>query len=150
MARLKPINDTRTFNGWHILFNEPFTTRYGDLSARVRDLKRSLTAEEYGRHPDVKLFSALYRIVYEIVPENPDHADFRLRGDLKKFRRVKGKGLPRRYRLFFMYMESAKAIIFLYVNDERSMRKQGDDDDPYERFAVLVRLGRVSADFERN
>jgi toxin YhaV len=140
----------RQFNGWRILFNEPFTTAYGDLSAKIRKLKLSLSPEEFKQHQDVKLFSSLYRVIYELVPDNPTHPDFRLDGQLKKFRRVKGKGLPARFRLFFIFMESTKTIVFLYMNDRRSLRKDGDPRDPYERFARLVQQGVIGSDFEEN
>lgn len=140
----------RIFNGWRILFNEPFTTAYGDLSACVRWFRTTLPDDVYRQHPEVKLFAALYRVVYEIVPDNPGHPDFRLEGSLKKFRRVKGRGLPSRYRLFFVFMDSAKTIVFLYVNDRRALRKAGDTNDPYQRFRSLVDQGVIGSDFEEN
>ena len=133
----------RRFNGWQILFNEPFTTAYGDLSA-------SLNPKEFKQHPDIKLFSALYKVIYEVVPGDPNHPDFRLDGQLRKFRRVKGRGLPARFRLFFIFMESTKTIVFLYMNDRRSLRKAGDPRDPYGKFSRLVQQGVIGSDFEEN
>jgi toxin YhaV len=149
VARRGP-SDQRRFNGWRVLFNEPFTTAYGDLSAKSRKLKSSLGTKEFQQHPDVKLFSALYRVIYEVVPDNPSHPDFRLEGQLRKFRRVKGKGLPARLRLFFIFMQSTNTMIFLYINDRRSLRKEGDSKDPYERFSRLVQQGVIGSDFDEN
>jgi len=78
-------------------------------------------AERTGRgaHRDVKLLAAVVRLVEEIVPREPDHPDFRLRGELRRYRRAKGRGLPARYRLFWMFSSRAQAIVFLYLNDAK-------------------------------
>lgn len=141
----------RTFHGWMVLFNEPFTTRYGDLSARVRGLKQRLgDTDEYARHPDVKLFAAVRNLVFDVVPRDPDHAGFRLRDDLRKFRRVKGMGLPARYRMYFVFSEKLRVIIFLYLNDATSMRNAGSSADPYAVFKGLLNRGDIGSDFEEN
>lgn len=141
----------RTFHGWTLLFNEPFTTRYGDLSARVRGLKSQLgESDEYAQHPDVKLFAAVRALVFEVVPREPDHPAFRLKDDLRKFRRVKGRGLPSRYRMYFVFSDRLKVIIFLYLNDAKSVRKEGSANDPYAIFKGLVQRGKLGADFEAN
>lgn len=142
--------EPRTFFGWRVLFTEPFTTRYGDLSGRARALRGTLSPEDYKRHVDAKLFRAVFKLVYEIVPANPDHSDFRLSGELKAFRRVKGKGLPRRMRMFFVFSEKAKAVIFLYINDAGTLRKAGDRNDPYDIFRDLLRKGDIGGDFASN
>ncbi len=106
-------------------------------------------AERVGRsdHPDVKLLAAVVRIVGTIVPADPDHPDFRLSGELARFRRAKGHGLPARYRLFWVFSSRARAIVFLYLNDASTLRKQGAKSDPYERFRALVRRGEIGSDF---
>jgi toxin YhaV len=107
-------------------------------------------AQRAGRadHPDVKLLSAVVRLVEEIVPSDPDHPDFRLHGELGRYRRAKGRGLPARYRLFWMFSSRARAIVFLYLNDASSLRKAGARSDPYERFAELVRRGEIRSGSE--
>ncbi len=109
-------------------------------------------AERTGRgdHPDVKLLAAVVRLVETIVPADPDHPDFRLVGDLGRFRRAKGRGLPARYRLFWVFSSRARAIVFLYLNDASSLRKAGAKSDPYARFSDLVRRGELGADFDAN
>lgn len=141
---------SRTFCGWRVLFTEPFTTRYGDLSGRARALSVALSREDYQRHAEAKLFKTVFKIVYEIVPADPDHPDFRLAGELKPFRRVKGRGLPRRMRLFFVFSEKARTIIFLYLNNAGTLRKAGDRHDPYDVFRGLIRKGEIGGDFGSN
>jgi toxin YhaV len=96
-------------------------------------------AERAGRsaHPDVKLLSAVVRLIETVVPADPDHPDFRLSGGLGRFRRAKGHGLPSRYRLFWVFSSQARAIVFLYLNDASSLRKARAKSDPYARFSAL-------------
>lgn len=109
-------------------------------------------AERRGRtdHPDAKLLAAVVRLVETVVPADPDHPDFRLRGGLSRFRRAKGRGLPSRYRLFWVFSSRARAIVFLYLNDATSLRKAGARSDPYERFSAMLRRGELGAEFEAN
>ncbi len=147
---MAPRASDKTFHGWTVLFTEPFLSAYGDLSARARRLKGELSEEEYAKHPDVKLFLTIRELTRELIPSDPQHADYRLHGDLSKFRRTKGRGLPRRYRLFWVFSEQLKVIIFLYLNDSRSLRKEGDRSDPYLLFSGMVSRGEIGPDFEEN
>ena len=143
-------DSTRTFHGWTVLFTEPFLSAYGDLSARARKLKSELTEHEYAQHPDVKLFLTVRELTSDAIPSNPKRAAYRLSGRLSKFRRTKGHGLPRRYRLFWVFSDQLRVIIFLYLNDSRSLRKEGARSDPYRLFATMVGRGEIGADFEEN
>jgi len=147
---MSPPDSEKTFHGWTVLFSEPFLSAYGDLSAKARKLKHELPEEEYEQHPDVKLFLTVRELTRDIIPSDPHHAGYRLHGDLSKFRRTKGRGLPGRYRLFWVFSEQLKAIIFLYLNDSRSLRKEGDRSDPYRVFSAMVGRGEIGTDFEEN
>ena len=105
---------------------------------------------EYACHPDVKLFVALRRVIEEIIPADPLHADYRLAGQLARFRRTKGRGLPARYRLFWAFSEQARTIIVLYLNGRSTPRREGDSRDPYEIFSSLVASGVIGDDFDAN
>ncbi|MGH7777911.1 MAG: type II toxin-antitoxin system YhaV family toxin, partial [Candidatus Dormibacterales bacterium] len=83
-------------------------------------------------------------------PEDPDRKEFRLEGELAMFRRVKKRGLPARYRLFYVFSSEAQAIIFLYLNDDRTLREEGARRDPYVVFTGLLRRGEIGGDFEKN
>lgn len=50
----------------------------------------------------------------------------------------------------YTFSTRARAIIFLYVNDEASLRKEGDKHDPYTLFRRLVERGEIGADFAAN
>jgi toxin YhaV len=145
-----PPAKSRTFHGWTVLFSEPLLTAYGDLSARARALKGELSEQEYARHPDVRLFLAVRELTKNVIPSDPHHADYRLLGDLAKFRRTKGRGLPNRYRLFWVFSEQLRVIIFLYLNDSTSLREEGGRRDPYRLFSEMRHRGDIGVDFEAN
>ncbi len=145
-----PPATSRTFHGWTVLFSEPFLSAYGDLSARARALKGRLPEKTYGRHPDVKLFLAVRALTMDVIPSDPHRADYRLQGDLAKFRRTKGRGLPNRYHLFWVFSEQLRVIIFLYLNDSTSLREEGGRRDPYRLFSEMRHRGDIGVDFEAN
>lgn len=140
----------RLINGWRVLLAPSFAAQYTALRNEARRLKQTLPAEEYRQHPTVKLAAAIYRLLTEIVPQDPNRPDFMLRSELAKFRRAKGHGLPPRYRLFWVFSEQAKTIIFLYLNDTTTLRQQGGRNDPYVLFKRLVERGDIGADFAAN
>ena len=88
------------------------------------------------------------RLVSDTVPADPQDPDYRLTGALAKFRRVKGRGLPRRYRLFFAFSDQARVIIFLFLNDDATLRKQGASSDAFAVFARLVDRGEIGGTFD--
>jgi len=137
-------------NGWQVLALPRFSERYAALRREAQRLKDQVSPQEYVRHPAVKLAGAVHRLITQIVPDNPNAPDFRLRGELSTFRRAKGHGLPQRYRLFWIFSERNKTIIFLYLNDEETLRKEGAGSDPYAVFARLVARGEIGADFAAN
>jgi toxin YhaV len=137
-------------NGWTLLYHPVFGDRYRALRDEARRLRSDLAPEDYRRHSLVKLAASVRRLVLEIVPTNPDAPDFRLRGDLGAFRRAKGYGLPLRYRLFWIFSNRARVIIFLFLNDESTLRKEGAKTDPYEVFRELIDHGEIGGDFEAN
>lgn len=137
-------------NGWRILFHPIFAERFATLREEAERLKRSLPDEQYRQHPTVKLLRGVTHLIRQHVPANPNAPDFQLKGDLAKFRRAKGKGLPPRYRLFWVFSSKARAIVFLYLNDEETLRKDGSARDPYKVFSEAVRRGEIGEDFDAN
>jgi len=113
-------------------FHRFYAQKVEILKAEVQRLKYSLDRETFLQHPDVKLANRLRKATKEIIPENPDKKEYYLHGPLKKYRRYK-QGLQR-YRLFFTYSSKPPIILYLYINDKSSLRKEGDKNDPYKIF----------------
>jgi toxin YhaV len=120
--------------------------RIDALKIQVRGLKKNLDENTYRQHPLVKFAYRVRKSIEEIIPENPDRPDYRLTGELKKYRRYK-QGLQR-YRLFFCFSNQPRIILYLYLNDERHLRKEGDKNDPYEVFKKFIKQGVFSHDPE--
>jgi toxin YhaV len=114
------------------------------LKKEIQKLKDSLDGQSFLEHPDVKFAARLREATKKIIPENPDKKEYQLHGSLKKYRRYK-QGLQR-YRLFFAFSSKPPIILYLYVNDKSSLRKDGDKNDPYEIFTKLVQQKKISHD----
>jgi toxin YhaV len=126
-------------NGWRLIEYPAFTLQIDSLVADVSGLKTSLTEEKYSQQPKVKLLARIRQIIEEEVPREPNRADYKLKGALSLWRRVK---FNRRYRLFFRFDSKTKIIAYCWVNDEDSLRKDGDTNDPYALFTKMISNGR--------
>jgi toxin YhaV len=49
-----------------------------------------------------------------------------------------------------VFSETTKTVIFLHLNDETTLRKEGARSDPYEVFKTLVERGEIGEDVEAN
>jgi len=141
---------SRRINGWLVLYGPEFARSYEQLRDEVRKLKSALSTEAFQHHATVKLFAHIRRFVRELVPADPNAPDFMLGGGLARFRRGKGHGIPDRYRIIWVFSTKRRVIIFLYLNDESTLRKAGASTDPYEVFRRLLHQGEVGVDFEAN
>ncbi|MGA8163458.1 MAG: type II toxin-antitoxin system YhaV family toxin [Waddliaceae bacterium] len=124
-------------------FHSFYADRIASLKKQLIKLKKSLSPQEYREHPEVKFAARLRKATQEIIPEDPDRSEYRLKGSLKKFRRYK-QGLQR-YRLFFCFSNKPPIIVYLYINDRNSLRKEGSKQDPYSIFSKMVDRGELSS-----
>ena len=133
-------------HGWSLYFYRTFKAALDELEAVVTKLAADDPAG-YQTHPKTKLLASVYRAITELVPANPDAPDFRLGktlgADNTNWRRVK-KGMPDRYRLFFRFASSpVKVIVYVWFNDEDTLRKAGSKTDVYETFKRMLARGVV-------
>lgn len=119
--------------------HEFYENRIAALKAKVIHLKRALSEQDFVQHELVKFAFRLKKATEQIIPEDPDKPEYRLTGNLKKYRRYK-QGLAR-YRLMFFFSNLPPIIVYLYINDEEHLRKDGDKNDPYAEFQRLVTRG---------
>lgn len=138
-------------NGWSIRFHPLFRERFEALIIEVEELERA-DPQNFQGHPSAKLLAALMHAIDTLVPADPNAAQFRLGNTMgaanSNWRRVKGNGLPQRYRLFFRFMTSAKTIVFAWLNSEGTLRKDGDKNDVYAVFKKMLANGKVPNDFD--
>lgn len=138
-------------NGWRLYYHRIFKVTLDELEATVVELAAS-DPSGYKAHPKTKLLASLYRAVTDLVPANPNAPDFRLGKTLGSenthWRRVK-KGMPDRYRLFFRFASSpVKVIVYVWFNDEDTLRKAGSKTDVYETFRRMLARGVVPKDID--
>ena len=111
-------------------YHDFYFQRIAKLKEQVKELHNKLSNEEFRQHEIVKLAYRIREADQEIIPQDPNRPEYRLTGDLRKYRRYK-QGLQR-YRLFFCFSNQPKIILYLYLNDEKHLRKAGDKGDPYD------------------
>lgn len=135
-------------NGWQIFYFHLFKTRLNQLEQEVKELQQK-SPNTYQQHPTTKLLASVNRVITQHVPADPNHADFRLGDTLgdqyTAFRRVK-KLMPSRYRLFFRFASETASIIYIWLNNENTLRKEGSKTDVYVVFKRLLERGTVPID----
>lgn len=132
-------------NGWTLYQTRLFRAQLGDLAAEVREL-RGRDPDGYRSHPRAKLLRAVRDAILERVPVDPAAPEFRLGNTLgasyRHWFRVK-QGLPDRYRLFFRFDAKRRVVVYVWLNDETTLRKAGARTDVYATFKRLLASGRV-------
>jgi toxin YhaV len=131
---------------WQLFYFKLFKAALDDLEQAVTKLAQQHPTE-YKSHPKTRLLASVYKCITQLVPANPDHPDFRLGKTLgneyANWRRVK-KGMPDRYRLFFRFASSpVQLIVYVWFNDEDTLRKAGSKTDVYEAFKRMLMRGEV-------
>lgn len=110
------------------------------------DRSSSLAAkhpESYHRRSATKRLAAVNKLVFDVIPEDPTHPEYRLGATLgdqyKHWFRAK---FFQQYRLFFRYHAASRVIIFCWFNDDSTLRASESDDDAYRTFERMI--GRVN------
>ena len=131
---------------WQLFYFRPFKAALDELERAVTKLAQQ-DPTDYKAHPKTRLLASVYKAITQLVPANPDHPDFRLGKTLgleyTNWRRVK-KGLPDRYRLFFRFASNpVRLIVYVWFNDQDTLRKAGSKTDVYEVFKRMLARGDV-------
>ena len=133
-------------NGWSPYYFRIFKAALDELEAAVTQLAQD-DPRGYKTHPKTKLLASVYKSITEVVPANPDSPEYRLDktlGTTKTYWRRIMKGMPDRYRLFFRFASSPlKLIVYVWFNDDETLRKAGSKTDVYETFKLMLGRGVV-------
>ena len=129
-------------NGWTLYEHPLFVRQRAALIERVEALRRD-DPEGFQRAAETKLLAAILKLTTEVIPADPASKVFRqgdTLGDARKhwFRAKFGGG---RYRLFFQFNSTAKAIIYAWVNDADTLRTYGVKTDAYAVFRSMLDNG---------
>lgn len=134
---------------WNILRSKVYDKQYRDLVGIVKNLKAK-DPEGYVTHFKTKLLARLHNSMYKDVPQDPSHPKFLLGNTLgekyRHWKRVKS-GLPDRYRLLFQHNTQHQTILYAWMNDHKTLRKEGSKRDIYYVFTNLLESGEVPSKF---
>jgi len=139
-------------NGWGIFYFVLFAEILTKLEQDVTRLSQKLDETNFKQHPKVKLLASVFNIVKTVVPVDPNDRNFLLGNTLgsknRSFRRVKKTSLPPRYRLFFKFSSQDESIIYIWLNDDTCLRKDGDKRDVYTVFKKMIKQGHVPKNYQ--
>ncbi len=137
-------------NGWTLYFHPLFLDQVARLIAGV-ERDRNKHPADYTRKSNAKLLNAIRTITLDRIPQDPTDKRYRLGGTLGDnrkhwFRDKFGNG---RFRLFFRYDLRAKIIVYVWVNDETTLRTYGAKSDAYAVFASMLNDGNPPDGWDR-
>ncbi len=146
MTRL--LNEPLVVNGWTLFAHPVFLDQVTALVAQVEALRK--------KHPRVykaknatKRLAAIEKLVFEVIPQNPGYAGYRLGGALgKEHRHWFRAKFFQQYRLFFRYHRASRIIVYAWVNDEKTKRAYESTGDAYRVFGRMLQSGRPPDDWE--
>jgi toxin YhaV len=96
-----------------------------------------------------KLLRSIEKITNEVVPNDPISKAFRqgltLGSEYKHWRRVV---FHQQYRLFFRFDSRMKVIIYVWMNDEDTLRAYDSKTDAYRVFQKMLDSGYPPGSFE--
>jgi toxin YhaV len=135
-------------NGWTLKCHALFLERYSNLIAEVERLAEE-NPDGFHEHQAFKFLDKVQDAVEKVVPRDPGSPEFLCAalGNGGKWRRAK-QGMPNRYRLFFQYSSSNKTIVYVWMNDEQTLRKAGAKQDVYKVFLKLTSSGRIVSSYD--
>ena len=133
-------------HGWHLLFHQCLIAQLLKLKAAV-ERAQAQDPEGFASNANVKLLNALARLIFEIIPTNPDSERYRLGNtmgpEFRHWRRAK----IGRFRLFFRFDSQTRIIIYTWVNVTNTMRAAGSKTDPYTVFLKMLKSGNPPDDW---
>jgi len=143
-ANLMPL----AVNGWTLFAHPLFLEQTHRLITQVEAL-RSKDPVGFGKKNATKRLMAIYKLAFEVIPQDPERAEYRqgntLGSERKHWFRAK---FFQQYRLFFRYHQAGKIIVYAWVNDIDCKRAYERSDDAYRVFRLMLENGRPPDDWQ--
>lgn len=135
-------------NGWAIYAHPLFLDQLMTLTDEVEVRKRR-DPETWRRKNASKRLAAILKLVTTDIPADPGAPQFRQGDTLGSLRKhwFRAKFFQQ-YRLFFRFDSSRKIIVFVWLNDEDTLRAYGSRSDAYSVFKGMVDSGHPPDDFD--
>ena len=135
-------------NGWRIFIHPLLDEQLDALNVKIyREFMKSGAAS---KPPSVlKLSRRLKTLMHSDIPQNPSSANYRLGSALGDAEKVWFRAkFFQQFRLFYRYDSASKIIIYVWVNDEKSLRSYGSKTDAYATFKKMLDGGYPPSTFE--
>lgn len=135
-------------NGWQLYAYPTFEQQLRALKDKAR-AQGSAGQKNLGVSSTTKLLRTVEKHIQEIIPTDPSASQFRQGNTLGKENRQWFRAkFHLRYRLFFRFSTADRAIVYVWMNDESTLRKSGSKTDPYTVFEVMLEAGNPPKNFE--
>ncbi|OCW96887.1 type II toxin-antitoxin system YhaV family toxin [Alishewanella sp. HH-ZS] len=135
-------------NGWTLFAHPLFAQQFQTLKDKVGALKAK-DPQGYSKKNDAKRLAAIYKLAFEIIPQDPTLPDYRQGTTLgdhnKHWFRAK---FFQQYRLCFRYHLESKVIVYAWVNYEDSKRAYDSKTDAYKVFAKMLKSDNPPDDWD--
>lgn len=135
-------------NGWTLFAHPLLLEQLETLADDVEALRRR-DPDGYTRRNATKRLAAIYRLAFELIPQDPARPEYRqgraLGPEHKHWFRAK---FFQQYRLFFRYQAKARVIVYAWVNDEGTRRAYGSTTDAYRVFRRMIESGNPPDSWE--
>ena len=146
MSGIKP--EPLLVNGWTVFAHPLFLRQLESLTRQVETLKKK-DPVGYARKNASKRLTAILKLAFEVIPQDPARPEFRQGGtlgsDYKHWFRAK---FFQQYRLFFRYHAQSRVIVLAWVNDDATLRAYESDDDAYRVFRKMLDSGHPPDDWD--
>ena len=132
---------------WRLYVHPLLQSQLEKLTRRVERIASS-DPRGYTSQPAAKLLATIYHYMREAIPRDPNCFEFRQGNTLGRENRhwFRAK-FHRRYRLFYRFSSDHKIIVYVWANDEQSLRKAGSKTDPYTVFRAMLESGEPPGPF---
>ena len=136
-------------NGWTLFAHPLFLKQVEALTLKVEALQRK-DPQRFTKKNATKRLAAIKKLITEVIPGDPLRPEYRQGDTLGAnnkhwFRAV----FFQQYRLFFRYHTAKKIIVFVWVNDEGTLRAYESKDDAYRIFKKMLESGHPPSDWEQ-
>jgi toxin YhaV len=135
-------------HGWR-LFAHPLLLEQLERLIAAADRARQADPDGWRGNANVKLLATLRELMLDRVPREPLSAAFRQGNTLGSAHRhwFRAKFGGNRFRLFFRADSGARIVVYAWVNDRDTLRKEGAASDPYAVFARMLAGGNPPDDW---
>jgi toxin YhaV len=135
-------------NGWKIYLHSLFLNQLEKLTIKVNKLQEKYP-DSYQEKKPTKLLIAINKLVFDIIPQDPNQKEYRQGNTLgKEYRHWFRAKFFQQYRLFFRFHQESNVIVYVWVNDDQSKRAYGSDTDAYKIFKKMLNSGNPPDDWQ--